>query len=298
MNLTVIILTKNEEIHLERCLSSVRALADEILIVDCGSTDKTIEIANNFKARVEFNTWRNYSSQFGFGLSQVNPSCKWVMRLDADEYLTPALQESVVRLLSSRCDDTRGAYFPRRMAFLGRMIKHGGIFPAEMLRLFRNGFGRIEDRWMDEHIKVEGKTVVLDGELVDDNLNSLTWWIEKHNKYSSREAVDLLNLEFEFMSRDSVGSLSNSSEASLKRWVKEVLYSRLPMGTRALLYFIYRYFVRLGFLDGREGSMFHFLQGFWYRYLADCKVYEVKQYVLRHNCDVKVAIREVLGIEV
>ena len=101
--------------------------------------------------------------------------------------------------LSNPPERIHGCYFPRRMAFMGRQINHGGIFPAYMLRLFRLGQGAIEDRWMDEHIKVKGDTVVLKGELIDDNLNSLTWWTEKHNKYASREAVDLLNLEFAFM---------------------------------------------------------------------------------------------------
>lgn len=296
MNLSIVVLTKNESIHLERCLLSVADLACEIVVVDCGSVDNTCDIANKFGARLFNNTWINYSSQFKFGVSNISSNSNWVMRIDADEYLTDELKSSVREFLADVPHHIDGAYFPRRMAFMGRHIKHGGIFPAYMLRLFRVGKGEIEDRWMDEHIKVQGDTVVLNGELIDDNLNSLTWWTDKHNKYASREAVDLLNLEFAFMKNDSVASAKGGSQAGLKRWVKEKIYARLPVGFRAMAYFLYRYVVRLGFLDGKEGTMFHFLQGYWYRYLVDCKVYEVKRHMSIHDSDIKLAIEKVLDI--
>jgi glycosyltransferase involved in cell wall biosynthesis len=298
VSLSVVVLTKNEAIHLERCLNSIVDLADEIVIVDCGSNDATIEIAQRFNTKFIHNPWINYSNQFKFGVSKVSASCKWIMRLDADEYLTERLRASVRDFLSNPPERIHGCYFPRRMAFMGRQINYGGIFPAYMLRLFRLGQGEIEDRWMDEHIKVRGDTVSLKGELIDDNLNSLTWWTEKHNKYASREAVDLLNLEFAFMKHDSVASATDGSQAGFKRWLKEKIYFRLPSGFRALSYFLYRYVIRLGFLDGKEGTMFHILQGFWYRYLVDCKVYEVKSYMRTHNVDVRVAIRKILDIQI
>ena len=151
---------------------------------------------------------------------------------------------------------------------------------------------------MDEHIKVAGPTVHLKGELIDDNLNSLTWWTEKHNRYASREAVDLLNLEYRFMPRDSVARLRGGSQAGFKRWLKEVVYARLPGGFRAFAYFFYRYVLRLGFLDGQAGTAFHFLQGFWYRYLVDAKVAEVRRYMRDSDVDVVTAIDKVLGIRV
>ena len=167
-----------------------------------------------------------------------------------------------------------------------------------MLRLFRYGRGQCENRWMAEHIKVAGKTVNLAEQLIDDNLNSLTWWTDKHNKYASREAVDLLNLEFHFMPHDSVASLRGGDQAGFKRWLKEVVYARLPGGLRAFVYFVYRYVVRLGFFDGQAGTAFHVLQGFWYRYLVDAKVAEVKRYMRQNNVKVEVAIESVLGIQI
>jgi len=172
------------------------------------------------------------------------------------------------------------------------------VFPVRVLRLFRYGRGECENRWMDEHIKVAGATMDFEGELIDDNLNSLTWWIDKHNKYASREAVDLLNLEHGFMPHDSVAQLRGGSQVGFKRWLKERVYARLPGGFRAFAYFFYRYVIRLGFLDGQAGTAFHFLQGFWYRYLVDAKVAEVRRYMRNRGCDVRVAIEQVLGVKV
>jgi len=151
---------------------------------------------------------------------------------------------------------------------------------------------------MDEHIIVEGATTEFAGEIIDDNRNSLTWWTEKHNAYASREVVDLLNLEYGFMVHETVAELRRGSQAGVKRWLKEKVYARLPGGVRAFTYFVYRYVVRLGFLDGKEGTAFHVLQGFWYRYLVDMKMHEVKTYMRRNDMDVVNAIWVVLGIDV
>jgi len=151
---------------------------------------------------------------------------------------------------------------------------------------------------MDEHLVVQGEVAHIDADFADDNLNSLTWWTDKHNKYASREAVDLLNLQYHFMPHDSVASLRGGKQAGVKRWVKEVVYARLPGGFRAFVYFFYRYVIRLGFLDGQAGTAFHFLQGFWYRYLVDAKVAEVQRYMREKDVDVVVAMERVLGVKV
>ena len=151
---------------------------------------------------------------------------------------------------------------------------------------------------MDEHIKVSGTTANFMSNIIDDNLNSLTWWTAKHNNYASREAVDLLNLKYSFMPQDSVASLKTGNQVGVKRWLKESVYVRMPRGLRAFAYFFYRYFLRLGFLDGSMGTVFHVLQGFWYRYLVDAKVAEVERHMNQHNCDSKTAIVQVLGIKI
>ncbi|NEX20803.1 glycosyltransferase family 2 protein [Thiorhodococcus mannitoliphagus] len=298
MKIFAIVLTFNEARHLRRCIASLETVATDILVVDSYSTDETLEIARACGARVVQHAWMSHAAQFNWALTQLDSDTDWVIRLDADEYLTPELIEELSDRLPVIGPEIDGVYFSRRMTFQRRMIRHGGVFPVRVLRMFRYGRGRCENRWMDEHIKVEGGVLDLDGELIDDNLNSLTWWTAKHNSYASREAIDLLNLEYEFMPRDSVASLRGGKQSGVKRWIKEEVYARFPLGFRAFVYFFYRYFLRLGFLDGKAGTAFHFLQGFWYRYLVDAKVTEVKRHMQLSGCDAAQAIEQVLEVSI
>ena len=298
MKLTVLILCFNEEAHIERAISSVKSIADRCVVVDSGSTDRTVHFAAAAGAEVLRNDWVNYASQFNWALSQLPDDTDWVLRLDADEFVTPELAEEVSQKLSDLDEDLSGVFVSRRIKFLDRPIQWGGVFPIRVLRLFRYGEGRCENRWMDEHIIVQGRTVDFWGEVIDDNLNSLSWWTEKHNSYASREVVDLLNLRFRFMPHESVADLKGGQQVGAKRWVKENVYAHLPGGLRAFGYFFYRYVIRLGFLDGYQGAVFHVLQGFWYRFLVDAKLQEVLTYMKKNNVDVEIAINEVLGIDV
>lgn len=298
MKLVAVILTLNEARHLPRCLASLAGIANAVLVADCFSTDDTLRVAQEYGARVVQREWVNYATQFNWALTQLDADTDWVLRIDADEVLTPALVTEIRARLPGIGPEIDGVFCGRRMTFQGQLIRFGGLFPVRILRLFRAGRGQCENRWMDEHIKVAGLTVDFQNELIDDNLNSLSWWTAKHNSYASREAVDLLNLEYGFMPHDSVARLRGGSQAGVKRWLKEAVYARLPSGLRALAYFLYRYVIRLGFLDGRAGAAFHILQGFWYRYLVDAKVAEVKRHMQATGCDVATAIERVLGIRV
>ena len=296
MSLTAVILTLNESRHLPRCLASLDSVVDYVLVVDSFSTDETARIAESHGAQFVQHVYTNYASQFNWALTQLDDNTHWVLRIDADEYLTPELAAEIRERLPSLGAEVDGVFCDRRMIFQERLMRFGGFSHIRVLRLFRYGRGRCENRWMDEHIKVAGPTTNFRGALIDNNLNSLTWWSDKHNRYASREAVDLLNLKYGFLPVDSVASLANGSQASFKRWIKERLYARLPAGFRAFTYFFYRYVLRLGFLDGRPGTAFHLLQGFWYRYLADAKVAEVERYMRKHRCDVVEAIAAILDI--
>lgn len=298
MSLTVVILTKNEEQHIVRALASVAAVADRCFVIDSGSTDRTVSFARDAGAVVLESPWVNYATQFNLALSQLPDDTDWVLRLDADEVVTEALAREISHRLALLPEDVAGVYVPRRMKFLGRDIRWGGVFPVHVMRLFRYRRGRCENRWMDEHIIITGRSVSFNGEIIDDNLNYLSWWTDKHNSYASREVVDLLNLEFGFMPHETVADLRGGQQASVKRWLKEKIYARLPGGARAFVYFFYRYILRLGFLDGKEGAAFHVLQGFWYRFLVDAKLQEVKVYMRLHGVDVVTAINVVLGIKV
>ncbi len=298
MKLVAIILTLNEQVHLARCMASLEGVADSILVVDSFSTDNTVQIAESLGACVVQHSFVTQAVQFNWALSQIDENTDWVLRIDADEYLTPVLITEIQEQLAELDLEVVGVFCGRRMTFQGRLIRFGGVFPIRILRLFRYGCGQSENRWMDEHIAVIGSTVDFKGDLIDDNLNSLTWWTEKHNRYASREVVDMLNREYSFMPLDSIPSKDFGSHAGLKRLIKNHVYTKLPGGFRAFVYFFYRYIFRLGFLDGQVGTAFHFLQGFWYRYLVDAKYAEIKRYLRESNSSVIDAIDKVLGVKV
>jgi len=265
--------------HIERCIKSVKPLTSKIFIVDSFSTDNTGEKARSHGAMVIQRKWKNYADQFQWGLDQFSNGSDWVMRLDADEYLELDLQTEIPVLLESLAPDVLGVYIRRKVFFHGKWIKHGGFYPQTLLRIWRTGTGRIEQRWMDEHIILPpgAKTVYAKGHLVDDNHKSFTFWINKHNTYATREAIDQLNIKHHFTAQDQAIMTMNDVQANRKRILKKKVYSKLPAGLRAFMYFCYRYFIRLGFLDGAEGFVWHFMQGFWYRLLVDIKIDEIEK---------------------
>jgi glycosyltransferase involved in cell wall biosynthesis len=276
-DLTVLILTFNEEIHIKRCLESISSIAKRIIIVDSYSTDKTVDLSKSLGADVYKNKWINYAEQFNWGLKNTNIDTKWVMRLDADEYLTVELQEEIIEKIDKIDKNTTAVYMKRRVFFMDKWIKRGGYYPIWMLRIWHLEKGYCENKWMDEHIKVEsGNTVFFQNDLVDHNLNSLTWWIQKHNKYADREMIDLLNILYNFLNYKEVEPAFFGSQEKRKRYLK-IKYAKLPLFIRPFIYFSYRYFIKLGFLDGTRGLIWHFLQGFWYRFLVDAKIFEIKR---------------------
>ncbi|WP_422126842.1 glycosyltransferase family 2 protein [Thioalkalivibrio sulfidiphilus] len=295
--LTVIILTYNEALHIERCIRSALRVGSEVLVVDSFSTDDTASKARALGARVLQNVWINHATQMNWALEKADIRTDWVMRLDADEFLDEILIASLATAMSDMPADVGGLEINRRIRFMGREIRHGGMAPLWVTRLWRKGWARCEARWMDEHMVLgRGNLARLPGAIIDENLNSLTWWTQKHNAYASREAVDLLDRKYSLGLAEEVADGLNR-QACVKRWIKNRLYSRLPLGIRPWLYFFYRVFVRFGFLDGSRGMLFHMLQGLWYRQLVDAKVAEVEDAVLQRSCDIREAIRDVLGID-
>lgn len=275
--ISVIILTFNEAIHIERCIRSVQPIARQIYVVDSYSTDGTVEIAQGLGAAVLQHPFVNHARQFQWALDHCAIDTKWVMRLDADEYPEPELVNEIRDRLLLLPDDVAGIHLKRRHIFMGRWIKHGTRYPLILLRIWRTGKGRIEQRWMDEHIVVEdGRVVTFEHDFSDDNVRDISWWTEKHNKYATREALDVLNRKYGlFDSDEAMIQQDGFSQAGLKRIVKERIYNVLPAFSGPVFYFLYRYFLRFGFLDGKEGTIYHFLQGFWYRFLVEAKVMEL-----------------------
>jgi len=289
ISVSVIILTYNEELNLENCLKSVAGLASEVFIVDSYSKDKTLEIAKKYSCKIVKHPFENQAKQFNWALDNLKIKTEWILRLDADEYLTDELKKEIIETLSkeeisinqlnphkSASTIINGFYIKRRVHFMGRWMKYGGYYPAWFLRLFRYGKARYEEREVDEHaVLLSGQASRLKNDFIDENRQKLEWWIGKQNNHSSREVLALLR-EGEEENKIRVSPSFFGNQAEQKRWLKEKLFMKSPMFFRAWLYFIYRYFFRLGFLDGKEGLVFHFLQGFWYRFLVDAKIYEAK----------------------
>lgn len=274
---SVIILTYNEELHIARALQSVSSFAKEVFVIDSFSTDKTVEIARANGAVVMQNKFINHARQFQWALDNAPITAEWTMKLDADEIILPPLAEEICRKLPSMESEIAGVNLKAGYVFMGRRIKHGGRYPLILLRLWRSGQGYIENRWMDEHIIIRDKKRILTRfaePFVDHNLKDLTFFIDKHNKYATREAVDILNQKYRLFHTDKRVPCS-SFQASAKRKIKIHLYNAIPFPVSTFCYFIYRYIFRLGFLDGREGLIYHFLQGYWYRFLVGAKVQEL-----------------------
>ncbi len=278
-DLSAIILTFNEELHIERALSSISGLANEIFVIDSFSTDKTIEIAQKYGAIVLQNKFINQAQQFQWALDNTKISGSWILRLDADEIIEPDLASEITQKLPSLTPDIVGINLKRKHIFMDRWVKHGGRYPLVMLRIWRKGYGRIENRWMDEHIVIwGGRTVTFNGGFSDHNLNDLTFFTDKHNKYATREAIEILNQRLNFTVRDrSVTIKSTSLQTAVKFFIKEHIYNRIPFTVSAPLYFLWRYIFQLGFLDGRSGLIYHFLQGYWYRFLVGSKLMELER---------------------
>jgi glycosyltransferase involved in cell wall biosynthesis len=273
--LNVIILTQQEELNLPHALRSLKDLDCEVFVVDSGSTDRTVEIAQAFGAQVVNHPFENQACQLNWALDTLPLTASWTLRLDADERLTDDLAAEIGRVLSSAPAEIAGYLIKRRVYFWGRWIRFGGYYPTWLLRLWRTGMARSEEMWMDEHMIVtSGSIGRLKQDFIDENHKGLTFWIDKHNRYSDREIMSN-NMSSGESTRQRVGGA-----VARKRFLKNAIYSRAPLFLRAIAYGFLRYFILLGFLDGRAGFVFHFLQGFWYRLIIDAKIYERRIYKL------------------
>jgi len=269
--ISVIILTYNEQKNIEDCLKSITDIAENIFVVDSGSTDDTINIAKKYTDKIYTNSFENYSQQRNWALKNLPINTEWIMNLDADHRISEELRNELLEIFSASIDnDIKGFLSSRKTMFMNRWIKHGGHYPSYHAVLFRKGYGKCEERKYDQHFVVDGKMENLRGDIIDVVTDSLTTFTMRHNIWSDSEVE-------EQVVKDSNGNqiqpkfLGNPIER--KRYLKKN-YEHIPLLIRPFLYFIYRYFFRLGFLDGKEGLIFHVLQGFWFRFLIDAKIYE------------------------
>lgn len=297
--ISVVIPTFNEEIHISRCIESLKKITKHIYVLDSFSPDKTKQIAQELGAIVLDVEWENsYAKKFNWGLNNIEFKTPWIMRMDADEYLTDELIDEINQNINTLEDNVSGVYIKRRVYFMDRWIKHGGYYPTYLLRIWRVNTGMCEEKLMDEHIKLShGETVTFKYDLVDDNKQNLTVWTAKHNEYSIKEAVDILNILHNFKDIDEINPSFFATQAQRKRWLK-IRYASLPLFVRPMLYFHWRYFLKLGFLDGKQGLVWHFLQGLWYRFLVDAKIYQIQKVAKDEGKPLHRVIKDNFGIDI
>lgn len=272
--LAVVVLTLNEQENLEACLAGVASLVDTIFVLDSGSSDGTLEIAKRYGAQIYEHPFETHAQQWTWALETLPIRHEWVLGLDADQRVMPELREELTALFASGdVAGVDGFFIKRRQVWRGRWIKHGTYYPKYLLKLFRKARVKLDARdVMDHHFYVAGTTRKLEHDLIEENVkeNDLAFWIDKHNRYARLMARE----EFLKRRRGNASPIraslfGNPDERTL--WLKQG-WSNLPLYVRPLFYFLYRYFLRLGFLDGKQGFLFHFLQGFWFRLLVDAQL--------------------------
>ena len=272
-----IILTFNEEQHLPRLLESIKDLEAPVFILDSGSTDRTINIGQQFGATFLFNAFENHPKQWDFALKNFQVKTPWVICLDADQEVTPELKTKLQNFKDEEYQNINGIYFNRKNFFKGKWIKHGGYYPFYLLKMFRFGIGFSDtNEAMDHRFNAPGGSIVWkDGIIKEENLkeNQIRFWIEKHNRYSDLSAME----EVERM-QNARGQTEQprfwGTPNQRKAWFKRQWW-RLPRYVRPGLYFTQRMIFQLGILDGRTGVIFHFLQAFWFRLVVDIKIDEL-----------------------
>jgi glycosyltransferase involved in cell wall biosynthesis len=271
---TVIALTYNEEANIGQALGSVTGWADEIHVVDSLSTDRTVEIARRYGAHVSQKAFVDFAKQRNYALDELPIRSEWVLFLDADEWLPDALKQEISALIASS-PAQNGFYVKRRLIWMGRWIRHG-YYPTWILRLFRYGRARCEDRAVNEHLIVDGPTGSLRNDFVHEDNKGVSDWIDKHNRYATAESLELFNTRSAPDYRE-IDARLFGTQAQRKRWLRYKVWNRLPPLFRPFLYFAYRYILAGGFLDGREALAYHFLQGLWFPMLVDIKYLELKR---------------------
>lgn len=270
-DLTVIVLTKNEEKNISRCLQSVFDIAKRIVVVDSGSTDSTLEIAKSFGASIYFHSFINYADQFNWAIDNTDVQTRWVFRFDADEQLTPELKREIVEQLSQHMDDDVNAFLMKyKIFFLGRFLKHGGVYPFKKITIFKHGHARFEKKQMNEHMYLlDGRIIELKNDCNHFDFKDLDSFIQKHNWYATRETADYFETIYKSNEDKDVYKTAKKAKKA-----KHGFYYKMPLFIRAKLYYIFRYYFKFGFLDGKPGKIYALIQAYFYRVIVDAKIYE------------------------
>jgi glycosyltransferase involved in cell wall biosynthesis len=282
---SVIIPTRNEVANIQRTLQGIVGFVDEIFVIDSESDDGTVEIASQF-ANLVVNLPYEHGSIvpwiFQWGLDNLPIRNEWVLIIEADQTPEAGLKAELEALFALPTIEENGFYIRRKQIFRDRWIQHGGYGNKYLLKLFRKNYGELDSKEQDTRVYVRGEVGKLNGYLIEDNKKegSILFYLGKHLRYADAFALD----EMERRKAANKWKLTPKffglpDERTL--WLKS-LYYRMPLYVRPWVYFLYRYLFRLGFLDGKEGFIFHFLQAFWFRLVVDIRVEEMYKEEMSH----------------
>lgn len=276
VEISVVVPTFNEQLNLVDCLASVCGWARDVIVLDSYSTDKTLEIAQRFGARVIQHAWEGPARQFNWALENVDFRSEWVMILAADERVPADLQEEIAMIIAGGGNGHDGYYLNRRFIFYGKWIKHCAWYPSWDIRLFKHRLGRYECREVHEHVILNGRAGYCKHDLLHEDMADMTDWIAKHNHYASAEAEENYRT-LQGLSRSELARSFFGGPIERKRAITDRIRIRLPVPVRSVLLFFYMYFIRLGFLDGAHGFHFCAMHAF-FEYFNGIKLWELKYY--------------------
>ena len=276
--ISVIILTHNEEANIRDCLESLQGWISQIIVVDSGSTDSTREIVKEYTDQIYHHPFENYSLQRNWAQENLPIQHEWILHLDADERCTPQFWISLKEFFEDPAlvEQFSGLLIRRMIEFMGRNIRYGGLYPTYHCRIFKKNRGWCELRDYDQHFMVDGLVKKLPVDIIEVTATSLESWTSRHNRWAQMESKYLVQKKNGFQS----GSLQpkfRGTPIERRRWFRVSILESAPLFLRALVYFIYRYILRGGFLDGKEGLIYHVLHGFWFRFYVDACIFELNK---------------------
>ncbi|MDR1120833.1 MAG: glycosyltransferase family 2 protein [Dysgonamonadaceae bacterium] len=295
-DLTIIILTYNEERNIKSCIDSIQGITANISAVDSGSTDNTLKILHEYGVKVLSHPFENYSKQRNWAQHNNPFGTQWVFHLDAGEQFSPALKKWMQTEFNPD-SEFDGFMFCRRMVFMDKWIKHGGLYPTYHMRLFRSNKGKCEEKVYDQHFILDGKKCVVNKkiDIIDYVASDLRSFTSGHNRWAIIEAAEILMYQGV---TGNVDAKIQGNPIEKRRWFKNNVFQKMPLFLRSFLYFNYRYFIRLGFLDGKAGLACHFLQGFWFRFLVDATILELKTKMKKDQLSLEDALMQLYGFDI
>lgn len=281
---TALVIAFDEAIHIARCLDRLVPFVERVVVVDSYSRDDTVAIARAHGAEVVQHAFTTHAAQVNHAIGVAAATTPWTLRIDADEYFEPGALTALGAFLRDQPAEVTGVTLRRKFIFRDRWIRHGRYYPVVLLRCWRTGKAVCERRHMDEHmVLTAGRAAAFaGGDFVDHNLKDIDDWTAKHNRYATLAMVDAMVREFGLAPEDERVSATGGA-AKRNRVLKQSVYGRAPLFLRAVLLYLYRYVVRLGFLDGRAGFLYHTLHGLWVHLLIDAKIDEARTLIRREG---------------